>query len=136
MAQNGQRVLVIDDEEPIRSALHDVLLDQGYDVRTVGDGQQGLEIMQEWPPDVILLDLSMPVMGGSAFRNAQLGLSEDLRNVPIITLTGVRDAVEQARQIGAVAVLQKPFDLDELEGTITRVLEARVGNSGGAVSGA
>ncbi len=125
MAQIRQRVLVIDDEEPIRSALHDVLLDLGYDVRTVGDGQQGLEIMQEWPPDVILLDLSMPVMGGSAFRHAQLGLSDDLRNVPIITLTGVRDAVEQARQMGAVAVLQKPFDLDELEGTITRVLEAR-----------
>lgn len=116
------RVLVIDDEEAIRSALEDVLLDVGYEVRTAADGRQGLEIMRNWPPHVILLDMSMPVMGGIAFREAQLRLAGTLGGVPVIALTAIRDAHQLARQIGAVAVLPKPFDLDELEETIERVL--------------
>ncbi len=119
---SGHRVLVIDDEAPIRSALEDMLVDEGHEVRTAPDGRQGLEILTCWRPDVILLDLSMPVMGGVAFREAQLGLSEDLRDVPVIALTGARDPDEQARQVGAVAVLPKPFDLDDLEAAVDEAL--------------
>ncbi len=118
-------MLVIDDEESIRSALEDMLIDEGYDVRTAPDGRQGLEIMEGWRPDVILLDLSMPVMGGRAFREAQLRLPQDLRGVPIIALTGARKAEEQGREIGAVAVLPKPFDLDALEAAVDKVLDGR-----------
>lgn len=120
--RSGHRVLVIDDEAPIRSALEDMLVDEGHEVRTAADGRQGLEILTCWRPDVILLDLSMPVMGGVAFREAQLGLSEDLRDVPVIALTGARDPDEQARQVGAVAVLPKPFDLDDLEAAVDEAL--------------
>ncbi len=119
---SGHRVLVIDDEAPIRSALEDMLVDEGHEVRTAADGRQGLEILTCWRPDVILLDLSMPVMGGVAFREAQLGLSEDLRDVPVIALTGARDPDEQAWQVGAVAVLPKPFDLDDLEAAVDEAL--------------
>jgi CheY-like chemotaxis protein len=120
----GQRALVIDDEGPIREALEDMLLDEGYEVRTAADGLRGLEVLRDWRPDVILLDMSMPVMGGRAFREAQQGLPEELRRVPVIALTGARNADEQALEIGAAAVLPKPFDLDELEATVDRVLEA------------
>jgi CheY-like chemotaxis protein len=115
-------VLVIDDEESIRSALKDMLGDEGHEVRTAADGRQGLQIIEVWAPDVILLDLSMPVMGGRAFREAQLGLPQALRDVPIIALTGARNAEEQARAIGAVAVLSKPFDLNELEQAVDKAV--------------
>ncbi len=117
------RVLVIDDEAPIRSALEDMLTDEGYDVRTAPDGRQGLAVLAGWMPDIILLDLSMPVMGGAAFREAQLGLPGDTRDVPIVALTGFRDAADRAREIGAVAVLVKPFDLDDLDATVDQVLK-------------
>ncbi len=131
-AESGHRVLVIDDEAPIRSALEDLLADEGYEVRTAPDGRQGLEILAVWTPDVILLDLSMPVMGGAAFREAQLGLAGGGRGVPIIVLTGYRDPDERARRIGAAAVLVKPFDLDDLEAAIAGVLDGRPGGSGPA----
>ncbi len=126
---SGHRVLVIDDEEPIRAALEDMLGDEGYEVRTAPDGRQGLEMLAGWRPDVILLDLSMPVMGGAAFRQAQLDLPGDARDIPIIALTGARDADDQAGRIGAVAVLAKPFDLEDLEAAIEGVLDGRLGGS-------
>ncbi len=125
---SGQRVLVIDDEEPIRSALEDMLGDEGHEVRTAADGRQGLQIIAGWVPDVILLDLSMPVMGGRAFREAQLALPQALRDVPIIALSGARNAEEQARELGAVAVLSKPFDLNELEEAVDKAMDARSQN--------
>ena len=121
-------MLVIDDEELIRSALADMLGDEGHEVRTAADGRRGLQIIEGWMPDIILLDLSMPVMGGRSFREAQLALPHALMDVPIIALTGARNAEEQARAIGAVAVLSKPFDLNELEQAVDKAMDSRSRN--------
>lgn len=122
--RSAHRVLAIDDEVAIRAALEDILPDEAHEVRTAGDGRQGLEILAGWTPDVILLDLTMPVMGGSAFREAQLEMSGEAREVPIVLLTGGRDAEAQARRMGAEAVLVKPFDIDDLLAVIDRVLKS------------
>ncbi|MEX2373035.1 MAG: response regulator, partial [Dehalococcoidia bacterium] len=60
------RVLVLEDEDSIRRLTVDLLTDEGFEVRAAPDGRQGLAILDEWRPDVIVLDLMMPVMDGRA----------------------------------------------------------------------
>jgi two-component system, chemotaxis family, chemotaxis protein CheY len=122
-----RRVLVVDDERGIQMVLQEILDLEGYAVRIASNGQEALDILEEWMPDVIVLDLMMPVMDGSAFREAQLGLTDRIGSIPIVTLSGARDAVERANAMGAAAVILKPFDLDEVVTTVGRVIEDHSG---------
>lgn len=63
-------MLIVDDEPTIRGLLQDVLQDAGFDVGGASNGLATLEVLADWPPDVILLDLMMPVMDGFAFARA------------------------------------------------------------------
>lgn len=108
-----RRVLVVDDDATIREALAIVLAEEGYEVRAAEDGRAALEVLRDWRPDVILLDLMMPVMDGWTFRQEQRRL-ENAADVPVIVLSGARDARASAEQVGAVAAIAKPFDLDVL----------------------
>lgn len=108
-----RRVLVVDDDATIREALAIVLAEEGYEVRVAEDGRAALEVLRDWRPDVILLDLMMPVMDGWTFHQEQRRL-ENAADVPVIVLSGARDARASAEQVGAVAAIAKPFDLDVL----------------------
>jgi CheY-like chemotaxis protein len=114
------RVLVIDDDEVIRGFLCEALEDDGYDVRAAADGREALGLLRAWRPDLILLDLMMPVMDGWAFREAQRG-EPSLADIPVIVLSAVRDLSARATALGAAALVAKPFDLDALLHTIDRV---------------
>lgn len=116
------RVLVVEDDGVIRLVLSDSLTDEGHDVRTGAHGGEGLAILKEWQPDLILLDLTMPVLGGREFRAAQRALPPPLCDVPVLLLTGVNDPYQVIEELDAVGLLRKPFDLDELAAKVADVV--------------
>lgn len=108
----GGKILVIDDEPMVRSAVGRVLTDEGYTVEFAGDGAAALERLAATPPDAILLDLMMPGMNGRQFLHA---LRRDLRSsVPVVVMTAVHGLGQRAISLGATDVVEKPFDVEEL----------------------
>ena len=105
------RVLVVDDDAGIRDLLDLALTNAGYAVALAEDGAAALAMVEAVAPDVILLDMRMPVLDGWAFTEAY---RRPGRRVPIVVMTAVRDAPERAAQIAATAYLAKPFDLADL----------------------
>jgi DNA-binding response OmpR family regulator len=120
---NGRRVLVVEDDVSIGQVIADLLADEGYQVRWAKDGRAALAVLDEWRPDVIVLDLMMPVLDGRAFRAEQRRRGGAVAQVPVIVLSGARAARAAAAELGVAAVLTKPFDLDRLVATVGRVLE-------------
>jgi DNA-binding response OmpR family regulator len=114
-------VLVVDDDPGIVGFLELALADEGYEVRVAANGREGLAETRQRRPDVILLDMNMPVMDGWEFCR-QLRQSGDLGSIPIIVMTAARDAAARSNEVGAQGYLGKPFDLDHLFNTIESVL--------------
>ena len=102
-----RRVLVVEDDRDMREALVEVLRLEGYEVDAASDGAQGLALSRQRRPDVILLDLMMPVMSGWQFREAQLG-DPALAGVPVVVLSAM------AADLDVDASLPKPFQVDDL----------------------
>lgn len=112
------RVLVVDDDDGIRSFVSLALADDGYEVTEATNGEAALRILEKVPADVILLDMRMPTMDGWEF-------SRIYRQTPgpratIIVMTAAQDAVKWAAQIEAEGYLGKPFDIDELLELVSR----------------
>jgi DNA-binding response OmpR family regulator len=102
-------VLVIDDDEDLGVVIEEVLESEGYRVRRATSMRDGLLAVDEDEPGLVLLDWFLP--DGDPEDLARL--LQD-RGVPVVVTSGDDRAVERGRRIGAVAVLGKPFDLDEL----------------------
>jgi CheY-like chemotaxis protein len=117
MSERERRILVVDDDVSIRGFLAEALQDEGYEVQTAGNGQEALAALAHWRPDLILLDLMMPVMDGWAFR-AKQRLLPDVADVPVIVLSATRDLPAKAEQLEPAYLFSKPFDLDALLTTI------------------
>jgi DNA-binding response OmpR family regulator len=115
-------VLIVDDDQMLRDMLHDFLDDVGYQTMTASDGAAGLDMLGQAAPDLVLLDVSMPVMDGLTFLRRRR--EERCRlTVPIVVMSAQHHGAE-ARQLGAQQFVSKPFDLDELLGVIDRCLHA------------
>jgi len=117
------RVLVVDDDRATRLLCAAILLRDGYDVLEAADGQEGLEVARQQAPDIVLLDISMPVLDGFGLA-AALQADERTREVPLIFLTGEKDPLIKAKafETGAHAVIAKPFDPNAVTTFIERVL--------------
>lgn len=106
------RVLVVDDDKGIREFVRTVLADEGYDVTEATDGQEALDRVAQRRPDVILLDMRMPVMDGWEF--ARTYRERPGPHAPIVIVTAALDVAKDAKDIGADGFLAKPFQLDDL----------------------
>ena len=115
-----RRVLVVEDEDTIGLVVADALADEGYEIRRARNGREALEILRSWLPHLILLDLMMPVMDGWAFRTEQRRLDGPAGQVPVIVLSAAREARTRAHELGAVAALSKPFELDQVIAAVER----------------
>lgn len=117
--------VVIDDEAPLRFMLREVLEAQGYAVREFSDGRAALDAF-EWleAASVVLTDLAMPGLDGMAVLAA---MRERAPEVPVLVLTarGSERAAVAAMKAGAYDYLAKPADIDELERSVARAVEAR-----------
>ena len=114
-------VLIVDDEISILEVLEDVLLEAGYVVVTALNGREGLERLAETRPDLILLDLMMPVLDGPGMLRA---MAEDAgyRVIPVVMMSSLPEASVATTVDGYAAFLRKPFRIAALEQTVTRVL--------------
>jgi CheY-like chemotaxis protein len=115
------RILVVEDEAPVREVLVDVLAGQGHDVVACGDGRSALEHVAGPPFDLALVDLSMPGLSGwevaKALRAAQ-------PQVPIAMVTGWGDQIDfgEARTRGIDYLMAKPFNVDDMTRLVAGVL--------------
>ncbi|HKJ56488.1 MAG TPA: response regulator [Nitriliruptoraceae bacterium] len=107
------RVLIAEDEALIRLDLKEMLLEEGFDVvAEVADGASAVRLTRELRPDLVILDVKMPVMDGIAA--AEEIAKERLSAILILTAFSQRDLVEKARRAGAMAYLVKPFQKHDL----------------------
>ena len=116
----GARILIVDDEPMSVKLVGAILRRQGYEVTSAPDGDAGLRHFREHAPDLVLLDVVLPKLGGLDVC-AQLRASSE---VPIIMLSAVPDDGEEARclRLGATDYLGKPFDIDELVARVRAAL--------------
>jgi signal transduction histidine kinase len=122
-APAGIRMLLVEDDISIRLALTDMLEDEGFAVTTATNGREALDALHRGPaPDVILLDLMMPVMDGWEFRVEQRS-DPMLAGIPLLAMSA--DLSAKARAIAADAYVRKPIDFPEL----LRQLHAIVGQA-------
>ena len=108
-----RRVVVAEDEVLIRMDLVEMLAEEGYDVvGQAGDGARAVELAEELRPDLVILDVKMPVLDGIAA--AERIAAQRIAPVVILTAFSQRDLVERAREAGAMAYLVKPFTQTDL----------------------
>jgi AmiR/NasT family two-component response regulator len=112
-----RRVLVAEDEALIRLDLKEMLQEEGYDVvGEAGDGEQAVRLAQELKPDLVILDVKMPVLDG--ISAAEQIVAQRIAPVVMLTAFSQRELVERAVEAGAMAYLVKPFAKSDLLPTI------------------
>jgi DNA-binding response OmpR family regulator len=122
----ARRVLVVEDEDPIRSLIEGMLGSAGYEVVSTGQSAEALDLARQESPDLVISDISMPEMDGYAVLRA-LQADPATARVPVIFLTGHRDFTERVRafRFGVVDYITKPFTRDALLRRLERVFEDR-----------
>lgn len=118
------RVLVVDDESSARSALSELLREEGYEVQSAADGYKALGRVDGWEPDVVITDVKMPALGGIELMTK---LRERMPEIAVVVMTAygsVEGAVE-AMHLGADDYLSKPVHLPQLLVVLRRVLAHR-----------
>jgi len=122
------RVLVVDDEWLLRWSVSEVLVGRGFEVREAMDASSALQALSGKPSlvDIVLLDLRLPDSDGFRLLAAIRGLSP---LTPVILMTAFHspEIVEEARQLGAVSVIDKPFDVHALPSLLGQTLLAAAG---------
>lgn len=114
-------VMVVDDHEDARLLMRVMLERRGCRVIEAGDGRAALEAASAWRPDLVLMDLSLPVLGG--LDAARLMRADThLRDVPLVAVSGYdrADRYEEARRAGYDEYLAKPFAFSEVEALLRR----------------
>ena len=112
------RILLLEDNEDIQRDLAELLELEGYEVVTASNGVKGLEVLTRRPlPDLIILDLMMPVMDGWTFRSELLA-APDLAGIPVILTSGASGVREEAAALKASGYLIKPFSFDVLRSAV------------------
>lgn len=108
-----ERILIVDDEAAALKILREFFEGEDYLVSTAGNGEEALEIMAEERPDILLLDLRMPRMGGREVIKKARDFNRDLF---ILVLTAIQDekAIDEAKALGADGVVSKPINLVEV----------------------
>jgi len=122
VSRRDTRILVVEDDETLRETLAEVLVDEGHEVRAAAHGDEALDHLNGWVPDVILLDLMMPIMDAYEFRDRQLLLGM-ATSAQMVVISASRDIVAASERLEAAAWITKPFLLDEVIDTVDRLLE-------------
>ena len=117
------RILIIDDEEPIRFSLRGILEDEGYEVLEAATAEEGLEVADAESPDLAFLDIWLPGMDG---LTAQTRLKANHPDLPVVMISGhgtIETAVSAIQQ-GAYDFIEKPLSLEKVVIVAARALEA------------
>jgi CheY-like chemotaxis protein len=114
------RILVVEDEGLIASVAAELLAEEGYDVRTSGDGRSALELVLDWMPCLILLDVMMPVMDGRAFLHSFWRL-DDRVETPVVLVSGAGGPMLSEVSMRVADVIRKPYGFERLLSMVERL---------------
>lgn len=121
MKKPNKKIIIFDDDEDILSICSYILEEQGWEVHTYTDCNNITEKVLSILPDVILMDNWIPDAGG-IIATQTLKKSDALKNIPVVYFSANSDIQILADHAGAQTYLAKPFDLEELERVINKVL--------------
>jgi CheY-like chemotaxis protein len=110
-------IVVVDDEYGLADVLASTFFDIGYAVHTAANGIQGLEVMAEHPPDLVILDFTMPLLDGPGVL-AAMHVDPLLASVPVVLISAMPESVVATRCSGYSMFLRKPFDFDAILGAV------------------
>ncbi len=121
MPEASRRILIIEDDQAIREALSEFLQMEGFHISCVSNGQEAMDHLNSGKPlpNLILLDLMMPIKDGFQFRKEQL-LVPVLQKIPVLLMSADGHAREKMGALPVTAYLKKPLELDQLMDAITR----------------
>jgi DNA-binding response OmpR family regulator len=124
MAEGRKKILCIEDDLEAAALIAEELVDQGYEPITAHDGQEGFEAILKHMPDLVLCDISMPVMSGFEVLERLNQISPKGGRVPFVFLTAMSEREEEmrGRRLGADGYMVKPVDFD----TLHAVIDARL----------
>jgi len=119
-----QCILVAEDHEPLLAGIRDVLETEGYTVLTATDGSEALQEMEQARPDLILIDIMMPVMDGYTLYKTVRARPE-WATIPVVFLTSKAEDEDRlkGKALGVEGYITKPFDPDTLLATVRTLLE-------------
>lgn len=121
----SQRILIVDDEKNMRATLADILGDEGYQVDTAADGLTAVEMCEQQPYDVVLLDIRMPGIDGvETFR--RIRRHQEAVRVVMMSAYSIDELKRSALEEGAIAFLSKPLDIDNVVDLIKDVRETAI----------
>lgn len=118
------KLLIVDDQKGIRRLLTEVFLEYGYEIESCGNGIKALEMIPEFKPDLIIMDVKMPGMNGIDVLKKLRETDKDSR-VIMMTAYGDQHYVNQAETLGVARFIIKPFDLNELKAQVEEILHDR-----------
>src|SRR5205807_7322677 len=124
MAENKKHLLLVEDEAPLREALAERLVEQGFEVEQAGTGEQAIEQLAEFAFDIVVTDLRLPGLDGTRVLEAALVRYPEIIGIIVTGYGTVKDAVEAIKR-GATDFVTKPFQFDELLHALTAALEQR-----------
>jgi DNA-binding response OmpR family regulator len=131
MAESHKKILCIEDDRETAALIAEELVDRGYEVTVAHDGREGLAAILRTMPDLVLSDISMPVMSGFELLERLIALAPRFSKMPFVFLTALtdRDNELRGRQLGADDYVTKPIDF-ELLATIISARLAGVARAG------
>ncbi len=124
MGAPKKKILIIDDEKPVRELIRSVLTEEEYDFFEAENGKRGLEVLSQQEVDIILLDVLMPEMSGLEFLPKLKELSLE-KKIPVILVTSQLNhgVFTNALDFDCFSYLVKPFDHDKLKQTVKSALD-------------
>ena len=119
------RILITEDNAEIRALVSSILVEEGHKVSVAQNGQQGLDMLMEDPPDILVLDIMMPQMDGySVLKELKSAGVKDQMKILILTAKTSESDWVRGYKLGADSYLTKPFDTDELINAIEDLLSS------------
>lgn len=118
-------VLIVDDDVDVAEIVQQLLEGEGYDVRIAENGEEGLKQLEAELPEVVLLDVEMPVMDGPGMAYRMFVRDAGMDKIPIVLSSGAEYAPAIAREIGTPYVLAKPYEFRALSEVLQRALSER-----------
>jgi CheY-like chemotaxis protein len=114
------RIMVVDDDAPIRELLVAALEDEGYAVQGISGGREALMLLPDWSPDLVLLDVHMADLDAAAFLEACR--RDGHTTFPVLLVSAMTHLDDEAARLGVAHAVSKPFDLNDLVETVGRLL--------------
>lgn len=107
-------ILVVEDDDDLRRIFRDSLKFSGFDVREAADGHDALQMIENAPPDVVVLDIRLPTLDGLSVRD-ELAANPRTKDIPVVVVTG---APVDLRRLRGTKLLRKPVPPDDLVATV------------------